>query len=197
MPWLQGAENMKEQPKTTEEKKKIKQGFCLLRSPVYAQISERQDLCLCLSCFPFFLSASHKDKKLVFFVWFFIYLSPLAVSPTTRAACAGSCCLYTQIHTHTHLYVPHCMVSLQAWEERCIYLYNMHTSGHLCKPAHYAMSHWTIPVGSCNVNNIWQHKQTKERIRKVFISSIVTPTHNILLLRSETCNVYSASGSRV
>lgn len=196
MPWLQGAENMKEQPKTTEEKKKIKQGFCLLRSPVYAQISERQDLCLCLSCFPFFLSGSHKDKKLVFLCGFlFIYRSWLSHQPPGQHVQGHA--VYTHRYIHTHLYVPHCMVSLQAWEECCIYLYNMHTSGHLCKPAHYTMSHWTIPVGSCKVNNIWQHKQTKERIRKVFISFIVTPTHNILLLRSETCNVYSASGSRV
>lgn len=68
MRWLQGAENMKEQPKTTEEKKKIKQGFCSLRSPVYAQISERQDLSLCLS-------ASHKDKKLVFCVVFYLFIA--------------------------------------------------------------------------------------------------------------------------
>lgn len=102
MRWLQGAENMKEQPKTTEEKKKIKQGFCSLRSPVYAQISERQDLSLCLSCFPFFLSASHKDKKLVFCVVFlFIYCSWLSHQPPGQHVQGHAVYTHRYIHTHT------------------------------------------------------------------------------------------------
>lgn len=101
MPWLQGAENMKEQPKTTEEKKKIKQGFCSLRSPVYAQISERQDLSLCLSCFPFFLSASHKDKKLVFCGFLFIYRSWLSHQPPGQHVQGHAVYTHRYIHTHT------------------------------------------------------------------------------------------------
>lgn len=187
---------MKEQPKTTEEKKKIKQGFCSLRSPVYAQISERQDLSLCLSCFPFFLSASHKDKKLVFFVVFYLFIAAGCLTNHQGSMCRVMLSIHTDTYTHTLI----CKLLHTVWfhskpEKNVAYICT--TSGHLCKPPHYTMSHWTIPVGSCKVNNIWQHKQTKERIRKVFISSIVTPTHNILLLRSETCNVYSASGSRV
>lgn len=105
MRWLQGAENMKEQPKTTEEKKKIKQGFCSLRSPVYAQISERQDLSLCLSCFPFFLSASHKDKKLVFCVVFYLFIAAGCLTNHQGSMCRVMLSIHTDTYIHTHLYV--------------------------------------------------------------------------------------------
>lgn len=50
MPWLQGAENMKELPKTTERKKKRKLniGFCLFSSFLSPQVSDRRELSLSL-----------------------------------------------------------------------------------------------------------------------------------------------------
>lgn len=91
--------------KDNRGKKKIKQGFCSLRSPVYAQISERQDLSLCLSCFPFFLSASHKDKKLVFCVVFYLFIAAGCLTNHQGSMCRVMLSIHTDTYTHTHLYV--------------------------------------------------------------------------------------------
>lgn len=103
---MQGAENMKEQPKTTEEKKKIKQGFCSLHSPVYAQNSERQDLSLCLSCFPFLSLCLTQRQKACFL--------NLSISADCLTKHQGSICrVMLSIHTdtHTHLYVNSCTLN--------------------------------------------------------------------------------------
>lgn len=143
MRWLQGAENMKEQPKTTEEKKKIKQGFCSLRSPVYAQISERQDLSLCLSCFPFFLSASHKDKKLVFCVVFYLFIAAGCLTNHQGSMCRVMLSIHTDTYTHTHTLI--CKLLHTVWfhskpEKNVAYICTTCTPQDTC--ANLRITHW-------------------------------------------------------
>lgn len=86
-----------------QQRKKRKLNKAFVRSALLSMLRVQRDkISLSVSLAFHSFSQLHTKTKSLVFLWFFIYLSQLAASPTTRAACAGSCCLYTQIHTHTH-----------------------------------------------------------------------------------------------